>query len=154
MTKIIISILVTLTFSLTASAYDQAKAESFNKFYSNFTHNACANSKLFIEAEEVIQKIVKKESYVLLDVRTKAEKSIAAISEKNSLDIELKDLFKKENLDKLPKDKTIFLVCHSGTRAVLAAPGLLQLGFKNIHIVKGGFVAIANAANPKNTFTK
>lgn len=154
MTKIIISILFTLTFSLSVSAYDQLKAGSFDKFYSNFTHKACANSKLFVEAEEVIQKIVKRESYVLLDVRTKAEKSIVSISDNNRLDIELKDLFKKENLDKLPKDKTIYVICHSGTRAVLAAPGLLQLGFKNIQVVKGGFVALANADTVKNTLVK
>lgn len=154
MTKIIISILLTLTFSLSVSAYDQVKAESFDKFYSSFTHKACANSKLFIEAEDVVKYIVKNDNYVLLDIRTKAEKSIVAISDKNALNIELKDLFKKENLDKLPKDKTIFVVCHSGTRAVLAVPGLLQLGIKNIQVVKGGFVALAKADTVKNTLVK
>jgi len=151
--KLLVSIFI-ISLSISASAYDNTKAASLNNFYSNFTHKACANSKLFIEAEEVINTIVKKQDYVLLDLRTKAEKSVVSISDKNSLNIELKDLFKKESLDKLPKDKTIFVVCYSGTRAVLAAPGLLQLGFKNIQVIKGGFVALAKANTVKSSFVK
>ena len=152
MIKIIFSAILAL--SVSANAYDLSQAKSFDKLYSGFTHKACANSKLFVAAEEVVKTIVKSENYVLLDVRTKAEKSIVALSDKNAINIELKDLFKKENLDKLPKDKTIYLICHSATRAVLAAPALLQLGFKNIQVVKGGFVALANATTVKATLTK
>jgi rhodanese-related sulfurtransferase len=42
------------------------------------------------------------------------------------------------------------IVCHSGTRATLAAIGLKQLGFKKAHVVKGGLIALAAANNPKN----
>ncbi|HHB93963.1 MAG TPA: rhodanese-like domain-containing protein, partial [Campylobacterales bacterium] len=59
-------------------------------------------------------------------------------------------LFQKENLDKLSTDKPIVVVCHSGTRATLAGIGLKRVGFKQVHILKGGLIALAKANNPKN----
>ena len=67
--------------------------------------------------------------------------------------IPIKDLFKKVNLDKLPTAKPIVVVCHSGSRATLAAVGLIRIGFKNIHVLKGGLVALAIDNTPKNAPT-
>jgi rhodanese-related sulfurtransferase len=150
MTKIIISILLTLTFSISASAYDETKAESFEKFYSMFTQKACADSKLFISSEDTMKMFRDNKKFTLLDVRTIGENAIVSISSSNSIHIPIKDLFKQENLNKLPKDRTIIVVCHSGTRAVMAAIGLKQIGIKNTRVLKGGFVALADANNPKN----
>lgn len=55
MTKIIISGLLTLAFSISANAYDKTKAQSFESFYSKFTQKACADSKLFISAEDTMK---------------------------------------------------------------------------------------------------
>jgi len=150
MKKIITSTLLSALLSVSAYSYDTNKAETFDKFYSNFTQKACANSKLFIKADDVMKMVVKKDNYLLLDVRTEGEHSVVSISDKNSIYIPIKDLFKKENLSKLPKDKTIVVVCHSGTRATLAAIGLKQIGILNTRVLKGGLVALADANNPKN----
>jgi len=150
MKNIIITTLVSALFSVSVYAYDANKAQAFDAFYSNFTQKACANSKLFIQPEEAMKLLKEKKAFTFLDVRTKAEKSIVAISAKNAINVELKDLFKKENLAKLPIDRTIVVVCHSGTRAVLAAIGLKQVGIKNTRVLKGGLVGLADANNPKN----
>ncbi|HHC11000.1 MAG TPA: rhodanese-like domain-containing protein, partial [Campylobacterales bacterium] len=75
---------------------------------------------------------------------------VIALSGKNSIHIPIEKLFQKENLDKLSTDKPIVVVCHSGTRATLAGIGLKRVGFKQVHILKGGLIALAKANNPKN----
>ena len=150
MKKIITSTLTLTLLSINAMAYDSTKAEELDKFYSPWTQKLCADSKLFISAGDVLKMLNEKKAVTLLDVRTKAESNIIAISEKNALHIPLKNLFKKKNLDTLPKDQPIVLVCHSGTRATLAAIGLKRIGFKQIHVLEEGLVGLAIANDPKN----
>jgi len=150
MKKLIYSSLALSLLSFNLMAYNVEKAEELNKFYSHMTQKACADSKLFIKADDVMKMLREKKDFFMLDVRTDGENAILSLSGKNSLHIPINALFKKENLDKLSKDKTIIIVCHSGTRATLAGIGLKRLGFKNIQVLKGGMVALAKANNPKN----
>ena len=150
MRKTITSTLLMATLSVSAIAYDSSKAKSYENFYSTFTQKACADSKLFINAEDTLKMLRENKKFTILDIRTEAEQAVVSIATKNSIYIPIKDLFKKENLDKLPTDKTIVIVCHSGTRAVLAAIGLKQIGIKKTRVLKGGLIALAEANNPKN----
>lgn len=154
MKKILLSTLTFALLSISAHAYDDTKAKELNTFYSHMTQKACADSKLFIQAKEVMKRLKEKKDITLLDVRTDGEASVIALSGDNALHIPISELFKKENLDKLPTDKPIMVVCHSGTRATLAAIGLKRIGFKKVHVVKGGLIALAEANNPKNAPTK
>ena len=149
MKKIIYSTITLALLSVNAMAYDANKAQELNKFYSHMTQKACANSKLFVKATKVM-KMIRDNNVTLLDVRTNGEASVIALSSKNSIHIPLENLFKKENLDKLPTDKPIVTICHSGTRATLAGIGLKRIGFKQIYILSGGLVALTKADNPKN----
>ena len=150
MKKIISSTILVATLAISSMAYDSVKAEGFNKFFSNFTQKACADSKLFIESEEVMKMLRDNAKFTLLDIRTIGEAGIIAVSAENGVHIPLKNLFEKASLDKLPTDKTVVVVCHSGTRATIAAIGLKQLGFKQVQVLKGGLVALADADTPKN----
>jgi len=143
---------LTLTFALVtmnAMAYDTTKAENLLEFYSSMTQKACANSKLFINAEDTM-KMIRDNNVTLLDVRTEAEVGVITLGGENAIDIPIAKLFKKESLDKLPTDKPMVIVCHSGTRALLAAVGLKRIGFKDVQVLKGGLIALADANNPKN----
>jgi rhodanese-related sulfurtransferase len=142
--------LTALMLSTTSFAYDQTKAVQLDKFYSHMTQKACADSKLFVKAVDVMKMLREKKAFTLLDVRTDGEASVVALSASNAVHIPLAQLFKKENLAKLPTDKPLIIVCHSGTRATLAAIGLKQIGFKKVHVIKGGLIALAAANNPKN----
>ncbi|MEA2074060.1 MAG: rhodanese-like domain-containing protein [Campylobacterota bacterium] len=150
MNKILLSSILAASLSISSFAYDQEKAKSFDNFYSHFTQKACANSKLFVEADEVMKMLRNDAKVTILDVRTKGEHAVVSVGLKNSIYIPVKDLFKEENLNKLPKDHTIIVLCHSGTRATLAAIGLKQIGIKNTRVLKGGLIALAQANNPKN----
>ena len=150
MTKIISSTLLLAALAVNSMAYDTTKAEKFDKFFSNFTQKACADSKLFIENEEVMKMLRDNADFTLLDIRTKGEAGIVALSAKNGVYIPLKNLFEKASLDKLPADKPVVVVCHSGARATMAVIGLKQVGFKKVHVLKGGLTALADANTPKN----
>jgi len=95
-----------------------------------------------------------KKDFILLDVRTKGETAVLSLVTSNSVKIPLENLFEETNLKKLPTNKPIVVVCHSGARALLASMGLKQIGFKNIHLLKGGIAALAVANSVKNTPVK
>ncbi len=67
-----------------------------------------------------------KNNEFLLDVREPMEYEIGAIE--NSVNIPLGTI--RDNLDKLPKDKTIYAYCQVGLRGYLACRLLTQLGYK------------------------
>ena len=150
MKKTITSTILMAALSIPSFAYDTTKAQSFDSFYSKFTQKACADSQLFVSAEDTLKMLRENKRFTVLDIRTRGEQAVVSIGLQNSLYIPIKDLFKKENLDKLPKDQTIVIVCHSGTRATLAAIGLKQIGITKTRVLKGGLVALADANNPKN----
>jgi len=144
-------ILITiLLFSSQLFGYDVEKAKSFNDFYSHMTQKACADSTLFIAADTVMKFLKEKKNILLLDVRTDAEASVVGLTADNSLHIPIEHLFNQKELHKLPNNTPIMILCHSGTRATMAAVGLKMIGVKNVQVVKGGIVALTNADNPKN----
>ena len=150
MKKLISISLLSVSFAFTASAYDVQKADSLNNFYSHMTQKVCANSTLFISADDAMKMIREKKEFSFLDVRTESENSLISLSSSNAIYIPLKELFAKESLQKLPTDKPVLIVCHSGVRATMAAMGLQQIGFKNVHVIKNGLIGLTTANNPKN----
>ena len=139
---------LSLALGTTLFGYDATKAEQYHSFYSKMTQKVCANSKLFLSAQETMKMIQENKEYLLIDVRTEGEASVFGFGGIQALHIPIEKLFAKENLNKIPTDKPVIMVCHSGTRGTMAAIGLKQIGFKNIHVLKGGFVALAEANTP------
>jgi len=148
--KILTGTLLISTLTVNAMAYDATKAEGFDKFFSHVTQKHCADSKLMIDADEVMKMLREKKKFTFLDIRTEGEMAVLGLKTKNTLEIPLQHLFEKKNLDRLPKDKLIVLVCHSGTRATMVVASLKMIGFKKVRIMKGGMVGIAKGDNPKN----
>lgn len=78
------------------------------------------------------------EGSVLLDTRTDFEYNSGHIE--GAIHIPLDDL--RENMDKLPEDKTLYVYCHSGLRSYIACRILSQNGFDCFNISGGyGFYA-------------
>lgn len=148
--KTITALSAATLLTISANAYNEVKANQFNAFYSHMTQQACADSKLFLEGEDIMKMFREKKAFTLLDVRTEGENDIVALSSPNAIHIPVEKLFAKQNLDKLPTDQPIIIVCHSGTRATLIAMGLKQIDFDNVHVLKGGLVALSDANTPKN----
>lgn len=53
-----------------------------------------------------------------------------------------------ERVSEIPADKTIILACQSGVRSGRAQAYLQQLGYENVHNLRGGFVAWEAAGLP------
>ena len=71
----------------------------------------------------------------LLDVRDADEFSDFQIP--NSTNIPLKELFKSENISKIPKDKKVITICPRGNRAMVATFALARNGIKS-QVLEGG----------------
>ena len=136
--------------TLNLSAYDVNLAQKFNETFSQYSQAYLNHSKMLISADNIMKMLQKKEDFVLLDIRTPAEMSVVGLRTKNSVEIPFDQLFKKENLDKLPKDKPLVIVCHSGSRALQAATSLEMLGFQNAKVLYGGIMALVKSDSTKN----
>jgi len=136
--------------TLNLSAYDVNLAQKFNETFSQYSQAYLNHSKMLISADSIMKMLQKKEDFVLLDIRTPAEMSVVGLRTKNSVEIPFDQLFKKENLDKLPKDKPLVIVCHSGSRALQAATSLEMLGFQNAKVLYGGIMALVKSDSTKN----
>jgi len=143
-------VLLTSLLGIDLSAYDANLAQKFDETFSQYSQTYLNNSKILIDANSIMKMLQKKEDFVLLDIRTPAEMSIVGLRTKNSIEIPFDQLFKKENLDKLPKNKPLVIVCYSGSRALQAATSLEMLGFKNAKVLYGGIMALVKSNSTKN----
>ena len=144
------SVVLTGILSTNVLAYDTAQAEIFNKAFSHVTQEHAAKSKLMIDSDEALKMLREKKKFVFLDIRTPGEMAVLGLKTDNRLEIPLEHLFEKKNLDRLPTDRPIIIVCHSGSRAKMAVMNLKMIGFKNTRVMKNGMVGLAKGDNPKN----
>jgi len=92
-----------------------------------------------VSAEEVKSAIEAGEDIVLLDVRTPEEYSRGKIEK--SINIPL-DEIAATALDKLPdKSKNIYVYCLSGSRSMMAAEELVNLGYEHVYNIESGLLA-------------
>ena len=80
-----------------------------------------------------IKNIVNTPNSIILDVRDEIEFNNGHIL--NSINIPVNKL--RDNLDKLNKNKTIYIICHSGVRSYYAYRILAQKGFNCYHLAGG-----------------
>jgi len=87
----------------------------------------------------VKQTFEQKQKGILIDIREKDE--VKSGSPKGAIRVSkgLLEMQIENFIDEPEKD--IYLICASGNRSVLAAKSLLDLGYKNVYSVQGGFKA-------------
>ena len=76
---------------------------------------------------------------VVIDVNTSTDFNSSHIP--NSVNFQLDDLNADNKALLKHKDDTTILVCQSGTRSVKAAKQLVELGFTNLTILRGGLLS-------------
>ncbi len=87
-----------------------------------------------VNNDELQKKIESKEDIIVLDVRETAEYAFNHIL--NAISIPLGEL--EERVDKLQKEKEIFVVCRTGNRSDMAAQKLKEKGFEKVFNVIPG----------------
>ncbi len=133
-----------LGFVAVGFSYDAELAKRLDAMFSQMTPEVLKQRPCQIDANQLFEMIKKKEDFVILDIRTPQEQSITGITWKNTLNIPMHEVFKLENLNKLPKDKKIVVVCHSGDRAAAVVTGLRAIGFNNAYQFRGGIKELAD----------
>lgn len=79
----------------------------------------------------------------IIDVRTPAEIRMGAIE--GAVNIQVDDL--RDELERIPKDKTIVLYCRVGLRAYIGARILMQQGYSSVKNLSGGWLTYDPAVN-------
>ncbi|HOA83410.1 MAG TPA: rhodanese-like domain-containing protein [Thermodesulfovibrio thiophilus] len=133
-------------FTSVSYGFDGETASKFNSVFSQLTPEMIAKKPCEINAKQLFEMIRANEDFVILDIRTPQEMQIVGITYKNTLKIPMHELFKEENLQKLPTDKKIVVVCHTGTRASATVMALRAVGFNNAYMFKGGIIELAAEA--------
>ena len=97
-----------------------------------------------LSPQEFIAKVKTTKDAQLLDVRTPQEWEAGKIASSNC--INFNDAAFKHQIEKLDKNKPVFVYCAAGGRSSKAAPILQQAGFKYIYnLTGGGYKDLANA---------
>jgi rhodanese-related sulfurtransferase len=147
-------ILITfMVFSATATfAYDEPLAASYASLFQPVTGAKAGKALHLMPAKAFVEKIKKGEDFVAIDIRTEKESGLFTMSLPGSMTIPLNKLFLTENLKQLPTDKPMVIVCKSGARASAAGTALRHIGFKNVYILKGGYMALNAYMGPKEIY--
>ncbi len=97
-----------------------------------------------LSVQEFIAKVKTTKNAQLLDVRTPQEWEAGKITSSNFINVN--DATFKQQIEKLDKNKPIFVYCAAGGRSSKAAPILQQAGFKYVYnLTGGGYKDLANA---------
>ena len=79
---------------------------------------------------------------VVVDCRTASEIKIKSLKHDLHLDISLKKTY--QQIDKLDRNKTYFIYCHSGSRSSFLCEYFASHDFKNIFNLEGGILSVKN----------
>ena len=104
----------------------------------------CKAQTTTLTPQEFIAKAKTTKNAQLLDVRTPQEWVAGKIASSNCINVN--DATFKQQIEKLDKNKPVFVYCAIGGRSSKAAPILQQAGFKYIYnLTGGGYKDLANA---------
>jgi len=92
-----------------------------------------------IDGMAIIEKNKNNPDFVILDVRTPGEYASKHIAGAMNLDFYSKSF--RTNLNKLDKDKTYLIYCHTGRRSGVTLNIMRELGFSGVYDIAGGITA-------------
>jgi rhodanese-related sulfurtransferase len=142
-----------LAFAVTlggpAWAYDAALAESYAQLFAPAKGAAVGKNLHLMTPEAFVNALKTAKGVVAVDVRTPAETGVYSVTLPGSLAIPIHELFSETNLKRIPTDRTVVVLCLSGTRATAAGTALRHIGFDNVYVLKGGFKALTAYLGPK-----
>jgi len=143
-----------MSLSFPAWSYDVEMAQSYASLFSQVNGAKAGKALHFMKPEGFIKALHSKKTVVPVDVRTSAETGLFSLTTSHTLRIPVHQLFQKENLDRIPADRKVVIICKSGARATAVGTALRHIGFDNVYILKGGFQALATKYGPKQAHPK
>ena len=148
--RVLMTVLLAISaFSTQAWSYDTELAAGYAQLFAPAVGAKTGPAIHLIGPPALVAKIQANEPMILLDIRTPAETRIFTAALPGSLSIPLNELFLPENLERLPTDRPVMVICQSGIRAAAAGTALRHIGFERVSIVKGGFKALSSYLDAK-----
>ena len=132
-------LLTALVVAAPVSAYDQSGADEYAQMFATVQGAKAGKELQLLKPEQFVNQVRGGKAFVTVDVRTPGETRFFTSNLPGHLVIPLAELFKPEQLAKLPTDKPIVVMCKSGTRATAATTALRRIGFSETYVLKGGF---------------
>jgi len=144
--------LVIMFFSQPVIAADDALISSYEKFFSPYSGKATGKSLQMVSPEAFNKAVDGKKNWFVLDVRTPNETRVYGITAFDGMTVPMNEVFKKENIEKLPENRKIVVVCSTGLRANSIATALRHSGYTDTFILRGGTNALVNYLKPKTVY--
>jgi len=101
-----------------------------------------------ISPQELHRQLQQNGGGCLLDVRTPAEHAAIHVPGVHLMPLDRLDGSRLAGVNGFSKDKPLYILCHSGTRAKQAAQQLVREGFTQCLVVEGGTAGWAEAGLP------
>ncbi|MCB0702111.1 MAG: thioredoxin [Candidatus Kapaibacterium sp.] len=112
--------------------------------------NSVISEKL--DAKSFHDKMTETPDFHLIDVRTPEEYQSGNLE--GSINLNIYDTEFEKELQKLDKNKPVFVYCRSGGRSASAATKMIDMGFKEVYDMKGGITAWnANNLSLSNSYS-
>jgi len=105
-----------------------------------FNSNCQPSDHTAILSREEFQKAISNADVQLIDVRTPHEYRRGNIERSINIDLFQPTVFHMK-IQSFNKEKPIYIYCRSGVRSQKAARKLMEMGFKQIFDLKGGYTA-------------
>ena len=143
-----------LSFSPLTSAYDQPLAESYESYFEPFKGKATGKAMQQMPIPKFVLEVRSGSDFYLIDIRTPAESSIVGLTLPGTVAIPMNQLFRAENLARIPTDRKVVVTCKAGHRGMAVTTALRHIGFSNVYNLKGGVMALIKHLNPKTAAVK
>lgn len=111
-----------------------------DRVLSQMTRAAQKAGDIRLSVKTLMNKRLSGEKLTLIDIRTPQELALTRVT--GALSIQMNEVM--QNLDKIPTDGTVVIICHSSPRAQVVTTALRIAGYDNVYSLKGGIMAIAN----------
>ena len=139
-----------ISLGAAAGGYDAEMAASYADLFKPAVAASTGKALHLIKPERLLKDLQAGNELIALDVRTPNESDLLRMTLPGSMQMPINEVFLTENLDRIPQDKAVVVVCKSGTRATAVGTGLRHIGFDNVYILKGGLMALSAHLNAKN----
>lgn len=150
-----ISIIFPLLFlSTTTRAYDLKLAKSYEKYFAPFAGKVTSPAMKQMKIVDFVKKVQSGKKLLVIDIRTPGEVNLTGFNVNDTWAIPMNEIFKKGNLDRIPRDRDVVVACKAGHRGMAITTGLRHIGFKNIYNLKGGLYALTQHLSPKTAYPK
>jgi rhodanese-related sulfurtransferase len=142
-----------LSFSAAAGGYDAELAASYATLFEPAVGAKTGKALNMMKPDKLVKDLQAGKQITALDIRTPNEFGVFRMTLPGSIEIPMNAVFLPENLERIPQDKTVVVICKSGTRATAVGTALRHIGFDNVYVLKGGLMALskhldAKTANP------